>query len=110
MLTSCIQGVHKGVQKALAADNLALVDADDPVFKLGGVTDTVNAAHAGHYNNIAAAAEQFGGGLQAQFVELFIDTKVFLNISIAYAAYRPRADSNRNNLQNTPPRFRERIV
>ena len=81
-LATSIEAVDEAVEKGVAAQVLALVKADDAVGKLGRVAHTVDAADGGHYNDIAAAAEEVAGGAEAQLFQLFIDGEVFLDVGI----------------------------
>src|SRR5664279_1799222 len=72
------------MQKTLTRNSLSAFYANDTVFELFRVDNTVNAAYGRYDNNIASATQQLGCRLQSKFIELFINRKVFLNISITY--------------------------
>lgn len=72
------------MEKALAADHLPGGNADDTIFKLCRVTDTIYTTYRGHNYNVTAAAQQFGSRLQTQLVELCIYAEILFYIYITY--------------------------
>jgi hypothetical protein len=71
------------MQESLPADDLVLSDPDDPILIFGGITHTIDTAHARYYNNISSAAEQLCRCLQPKLIQLFIYAQIFFYISIA---------------------------
>jgi hypothetical protein len=54
------------MQERIAADILPFLEADDAIGIFGRVAHAVDAAYAGHDDNVAPAAKQGGGGAQAE--------------------------------------------
>ena len=61
------------MQKSLPADDLSLVDADDPIFKICRITQTIDTTHGCHHDDIPSSCQQLRSGLQTEFIKFFID-------------------------------------
>ncbi len=79
---AAVQAGHQPVQKVVAGHAFSDLQGNDVFVKLHRVSDAVNAADAGHDEDITPSAEQGRGGGQPKFFNLVVDLKVLLDVRV----------------------------
>ena len=77
-----IEAGHKAAQEFVEAQLPPNFQFDDVFVESRGIAHAVDARHRRNYHHVLAAREQRGGSGEAQFVDVLVDGKVFLDISI----------------------------
>ena len=77
-----IEAGHKAAQEFVEAQLPPYFQFDDVFVESRGIAHAVNARDGRNYHHVLAAREQRGGSGEAQFVDVLVDGKVFLDISI----------------------------
>ena len=77
-----IKSVKQAAEQLVAVHRHAHFQVDYVLVKGRGVSHSVDAGHAAHHNYVPATAQEGAGGGKPQLVNLVIDGKVFLNVSV----------------------------
>ena len=77
-----IEAGHKAAQEFVEAQLPPYFQFDDVFVESRGIAHAVNARDGRNYHHVLAAREQRGGSGEAQFVDVLVDGKVFLDIRI----------------------------